>query len=112
MLNLNIDIPVVAEEMLEQAEQMAQTGILVSIDGELIGVLAICDPLKPSAREVISILKSLKIKCIMVTGDNWGTANSIAKEVGLENVIAEAKPEFKAEKVKELQVKKNEVLES
>jgi magnesium-transporting ATPase (P-type) len=40
----------------------------------------------------------------MVTGDNSGTANSIAKEVGIETVIAEAKPEQKAEKVKELQV--------
>ncbi|KAJ7004040.1 hypothetical protein NC653_009049 [Populus alba x Populus x berolinensis] len=45
----------------------------------------------------------MKVRSIMVTGDNWGTANSIAKEVGIETVIAEAKPEEKAEKVKELQ---------
>lgn len=105
MLDQNIDIPIDAEEMLAEAEGMAQTGILVSINGELTGVLSISDALKPSAREVISILKSMKVKSIMVTGDNWGTANSIAKEVGIETIIAGAKPEHKAEKVKELQVK-------
>ncbi|KAF2297806.1 hypothetical protein GH714_003234 [Hevea brasiliensis] len=70
---------------------------------EITGVLAISDPLKPGAHEVISILKSMKVRSIMVTGDNWGTANSIAREVGIETVMAETKPEQKAEKVKELQ---------
>ncbi|KAH0974812.1 hypothetical protein GBA52_016711 [Prunus armeniaca] len=103
MVDNNIAIPVDAEELLAEAEGLAQTGILISIDGEVAGVLAISDPLKPGAQEVISILKSMKVRSIMVTGDNWGTANSIAKEVGIETVIAEAKPEQKAEKVKELQ---------
>ncbi|KAI8569487.1 hypothetical protein RHMOL_Rhmol02G0282800 [Rhododendron molle] len=103
MLEENIVIPVDAEEMLAETEGLAQTGVLVAVDRELVGVLAISDPLKPSAGEVISILKSMKVRSIMVTGDNWGTANSIAKEVGIDTVIAEAKPEHKAEKVKELQ---------
>ncbi|KAM7525740.1 hypothetical protein LguiA_015642 [Lonicera macranthoides] len=103
MLDQNIEIPIDAEEMLAETEGLAQTGILVSIDRELTGVLAISDPLKPSAREVISVLKSMKVTSIMVTGDNWGTANSIAKEVGIDRVFAEAKPEDKAKKVKELQ---------
>ncbi|KAI3822205.1 hypothetical protein L1987_09791 [Smallanthus sonchifolius] len=93
----------ITEEILAEVEELAQTGILVSIDGQLTGVLAISDPLKPGAREVISILKSMKVKSIVVTGDNRGTANSIAMEVGIDDVIAEAKPEDKAEKVKELQ---------
>lgn len=108
MLKENIAIPVDAEDILAEAEGLAQTGILVSIDGEVAGVISISDPVKPSAQEVISILKSMKIKCIMVTGDNWGTANSIAMEagidVGTDTVIAEAKPEQKAERVKDLQV--------
>ncbi|KAL5551664.1 hypothetical protein UlMin_001840 [Ulmus minor] len=105
MLDQNISIPIDAEDMLAEAEELAQTGILVSIDGEVVGILAISDPLKPGAPEVISILKSMKVRSIMVTGDNWGTANSIAKEVGIEpdSVIAEAKPEQKAERVKDLQ---------
>ncbi|KAK4260574.1 hypothetical protein QN277_003670 [Acacia crassicarpa] len=99
----NIVIPVDAEETLAEAERLAQTGILVSIDREIAGVLAISDALKPSAKEVISILNSMKIKSVLATGDNWGTANSIARQVGIETVIAEAQPEVKADKVKELQ---------
>ncbi|KAJ4823220.1 hypothetical protein Tsubulata_004478, partial [Turnera subulata] len=103
MLDHNISIPVDAEEILAEAEAMAQTGILVSIDREVAGVLAISDPLKPGAREVILILKSMNVRSIMVTGDNWGTANSIAREVGIETFVAQAKPDQKAEKIKELQ---------
>ncbi|KAK9143713.1 hypothetical protein Syun_013113 [Stephania yunnanensis] len=103
MLESNIPIPVDAEDILAETEGMAQTGILVSMNGQMVGVIAISDPLKPSAKEAISILKSMNIKSIMVTGDNWGTANSIAKEVGIETVVAEAKPDQKAERVKELQ---------
>ncbi|XP_047325578.1 probable copper-transporting ATPase HMA5 [Impatiens glandulifera] len=98
-----ITVPVDAEEAMREAEGLAQTGILVAINGEVAGVIAISDLLKPGAREVISILKSMKVKSIMVTGDNWGTANSIAREVGIDSVFAEAKPEDKAEIVKELQ---------
>ncbi|CAI8589268.1 unnamed protein product [Vicia faba] len=103
MLDHNIAISVEAEEVLAEAETMAQTGILVSLDGEVVGVLAVSDALKPNAKEVISILKSMKIRSIMVTGDNWGTANSIARQVGIETVMAEAQPETKATKVKEFQ---------
>ncbi|KAI9075163.1 hypothetical protein K1719_042894 [Acacia pycnantha] len=99
----NIAVPAEAEDILAEAEGMAQTGILVSINGEVAGVVAVSDPLKPGAQEVISILKSMNIKSIVVTGDNRGTANSIAREVGIDEVFAESKPEQKAEKVKELQ---------
>lgn len=105
ILENNIPIPIDAEEKLTEIEMAAQTGILVSIDKEVVGVLAVSDPLKPGAKDVISILKSMKVKSILVTGDNWGTASSIAKEVGIETVVAEAKPEQKAEKVKDLQVR-------
>ncbi|KAA3468956.1 putative copper-transporting ATPase HMA5 isoform X1 [Gossypium australe] len=101
MLENNIVIPVDAQDMLTETESMAQTGILVSIDGEVTGVLGISDPVKPGAQEVISILKSMNVRSIMVTGDNWGTASSIASQIGIETVVAEAKPEQKAEKVKE-----------
>ncbi|ESW30485.1 hypothetical protein PHAVU_002G156900 [Phaseolus vulgaris] len=103
MLDHNITISADAEEILAEAESLAQTGILVSLDGEVAGVLAVSDPLKPGANEVISILNSMKIKSIMVTGDNWGTANSIARQAGIETAIAEAQPETKATKIKELQ---------
>ncbi|RZC57542.1 hypothetical protein C5167_004843 [Papaver somniferum] len=101
--NSSISVPADAEEFLAETEELAQTGILVSINEQVVGVLAISDPLKPGAREAISILKSMNIESIMVTGDNWGTAKSIAKEVGIEKVYAEAKPDQKAGKIKELQ---------
>ncbi|XP_060207090.1 probable copper-transporting ATPase HMA5 [Lycium barbarum] len=103
MLDQGISVPVDADEILAEAEELAQTGILVSIDGVLSGVVAISDPVKPGAREVISLLKSMKVESKLVSGDNWGTANAIAKEVGISDVIAEAKPEDKSKKVKELQ---------
>ncbi|PHU28218.1 putative copper-transporting ATPase HMA5 [Capsicum chinense] len=103
MVDQGIAVPLDADEILAEAEELAQTGILVSIDGVLSGVVAISDPVKPGAREVISLLKSMKVESKLVTGDNWGTANAIAKEVGISDIIAEAKPENKAEKVKELQ---------
>ncbi|KAI4372234.1 hypothetical protein MLD38_010490 [Melastoma candidum] len=103
MLDNKITIPVCAENALSEIEDMAQSGILVSIDREVVGVVAVSDPLKPGACEVISFLKSMNIKVIMVTGDNHGTAKMTAKEAGIENVIAEAKPAEKANHVKDLQ---------
>ncbi|KAH9327310.1 hypothetical protein KI387_007488, partial [Taxus chinensis] len=104
MLDTEITISEDAYEILKEAEEMARTGILVSFDGVLVGIAEISDPVKPEAQDVVSILKSMNIKSIVVTGDNWGTANAIAKEVGIETVMAETLPERKAEKVKELQM--------
>lgn len=109
MLDHNVDIPSNAAHKLTQAEEQAQTGILVSIDRELHGVVAVSDPLKPEARQAISILKSMKINTIIMTGDNLGTANAIAKEVGIDVVVAEAKPQDKAHRVKQLQAEGNVV---
>ncbi|PAN39511.1 hypothetical protein PAHAL_7G248400 [Panicum hallii] len=104
MLSSGIDIPMEALEILTEEEEKAQTAIMVAMDQEVVGIISVSDPIKPNANEVISYLKSMNVESIMVTGDNWGTANAIGKEVGIEKIIAEAKPEQKAEKVKELQL--------
>ncbi|CAL5015515.1 unnamed protein product [Urochloa decumbens] len=104
MLSSGIDIPMEALEILVEEEEKAQTGIIVATDQEVVGIVSVSDPIKPNAHEVISYLKSMNVESIMVTGDNWGTANAIGREVGIEKIIAEAKPEQKAEKVKELQL--------
>ncbi|CAL5030626.1 unnamed protein product [Urochloa decumbens] len=104
MLSSGIDIPMEALEILAEEEEKAQTGIIVAMDQEVVGIVSVSDPIKPNAHEVISYLKSMNVESIMVTGDNWGTANAIGREVGIEKIIAEAKPEQKAEKVKELQL--------
>ncbi|XP_021319722.1 probable copper-transporting ATPase HMA5 isoform X2 [Sorghum bicolor] len=105
MLSLSIDIPMEASEILIEEEENAHTCIIVAMDQEVVGIVSVSDPIKPNAHEVISYLKSMNVESIMVTGDNWGTANAIGKEVGIEKIIAEAKPDQKAEKVKELQEK-------
>ncbi|RLM66530.1 putative copper-transporting ATPase HMA5 [Panicum miliaceum] len=104
MLSSGIDIPMEALEILTEEEEKAQTAIMVAMDQEVVGIISVSDPIKPNANEAISYLKSMNVESIMVTGDNWGTANAIGKEVGIEKIIAEAKPEQKAEKVKELQL--------
>ncbi|XP_062186111.1 copper-transporting ATPase HMA5 [Phragmites australis] len=103
MLSSGIDFPMEASEILMEEEEKAQTGIVVAMDQEVVGIISVSDPIKPNAHEVISYLKSMNVESIMVTGDNWGTANAIGNEVGIEKIIAEAKPEQKVEKVKELQ---------
>eukprot|EP01018_Ginkgo_biloba_P026263 Gb_22737 [translate_table: standard] len=104
MVESGISIPEEVDEHLRLVEELARTGVSVAIERELVGVIAISDPVKPEAKNVIRILSSMGLKCIMVTGDNWGTAKAIAKEVGIQSVIAEVLPNGKAEKVKELQM--------
>lgn len=103
MAGSGVDVPEVAVEYLQDVEKQARTGILVAIEKEVVGAIAISDPVKAEAPAVISILKSMGVQSIMVTGDNWGTAYAIAREVGIETVFAETQPQGKAEKVKELQ---------
>ncbi|XP_010540786.1 PREDICTED: probable copper-transporting ATPase HMA5 [Tarenaya hassleriana] len=103
MSDHSVLIPAEAEEFLTESEDRAQTGILVSVDRRIAGALAVSDPLKPGAREVVSILKSMGIRSIIITGDNWGIANQIGRDAGIETVIAEAKPDDKAQAIKDLQ---------
>ncbi|GKV22241.1 hypothetical protein SLEP1_g32123 [Rubroshorea leprosula] len=101
------DIPVDSEveNYISENEQLARTCVLVAIDGKVAGAIAVTDPVKPEAVRVISYLRSMGISSIMVTGDNWATARAIAKEVGIENVVAETDPLGKAERIKDLQMK-------
>ena len=62
------------------------------------------DPVKPEAKRVISFLHSMGILAIMVTGNNWATADALAKEVGIETVFVETDPLEKADRIKDLQV--------
>ncbi|GLU24136.1 hypothetical protein SLE2022_400930 [Rubroshorea leprosula] len=105
------DIPVDSEveNYISENEQLARTSVLVAIDGKVAGAIAVTDPVKPEAVRVISYLRSMGISSIMVTGDNWATARAIAKEVGIENVVAETDPLGKAERIKDLQMKGNAV---
>src|SRR5690606_6640836 len=77
--------------------------VFVAVDGHARGVLAIADPVKPTSRAAVAKLRELGIDVWMLTGDNEVTARAVARDVGIENVIADVLPQDKARTVKRLQ---------
>ncbi len=90
------------EQKMSQLEQQGKTVVIVATDAP-IGIIAIADTLKETSKEAIKSLHRLGIETVMITGDNKRTAQAIASEVGINNVVAEVLPEDKAEEVKKLQ---------
>jgi len=91
------------EEKIVQLENEGKTVILIALDNEICGVAAIADTLKERTKEAINAFKNMKLKVVMITGDNARTAYAIAKQIGIEKVLAEVLPQDKAEEVKKLQ---------
>src|SRR5438034_1049315 len=91
------------EGALARFEGEGKTAMLLAVDGQLAGVLAVADTLKDHAVEAIRALKDMGIEVAMLTGDNRRTGEAIARQAGIDRVIAEVLPERKAEQIKELQ---------
>lgn len=83
-------------------EQQGKTAILIAVDQQVIGLLAVADTIRDTAKLAVSALKNRGLQVIMLTGDNLITAQAIATELGIDKVIAEVLPEHKAEKIREL----------
>ncbi|WP_119343341.1 heavy metal translocating P-type ATPase [Facilibium subflavum] len=83
----------------------AQTPIYVAKDGKVLGIIAIADPVKEDAKKSIKVMQNLGIQVMMITGDIKGTALAIAKEVGIDQVIADVLPADKAKEIEKLQQK-------
>ena len=84
-------------------ETEAKTVVLIAVDGELEGIMAIADAVKPSSIAAVKALRNLNLEVVMLTGDNQKTALAIARQVGIVRVEAEVRPEQKAAKIAELQ---------
>ncbi|MCY8520962.1 copper-exporting P-type ATPase CopA [Bacillus atrophaeus] len=94
------------EALLSQMSALegeGKTVMLVSVDGEAAGLIAVADTIKETSREAVKRLMSMGLEVIMMTGDNRKTAEAIAKEAGITRVIAEVRPEQKAEEISKLQ---------
>ncbi|MBU1197453.1 heavy metal translocating P-type ATPase [Candidatus Micrarchaeota archaeon] len=103
MKNNRIDIPEAAEQALQKLERRGKTAMLVAVQGKLAGVLAVADTLKEHADEALKELRRQGLETVMITGDNPRTAEAIAKQVGIERVLAQVLPEDKEKEVRKLQ---------
>jgi Cu+-exporting ATPase len=91
------------ESEVARLQSEAKTAMLVAIDGQVAGVIAVADTVKENSKEAIDELHRMGIKVAMITGDNQKTAEAIAKQVGIDTVLAEVLPEGKSSEVKKLQ---------
>jgi len=102
MAQLDIDV----STLLERAEQLraqGKTAVMVAIDGNAAGLIAVADPIKEHASDAIAALQREGMEVIMLSGDSATTAQAVARQLGIDEVMAEVLPEQKADKVKALQ---------
>ncbi|MGB8983207.1 MAG: heavy metal translocating P-type ATPase [Anaerolineales bacterium] len=91
------------ESEVTRLQSEAKTAMLVAMDGHVEGVIAVADTLKEGSREAIAELHRMGLRVAMITGDNQKTAEAIARQVGIDQVLAEVLPEGKSAEVKKLQ---------
>ncbi|MFU2033019.1 copper-translocating P-type ATPase [Bacillus wiedmannii] len=108
MKKFDIDIEEVSKSM-EELEREGKTAMLIAINKEYAGIVAVADTVKDTSKAAIARLKKMGLDVVMITGDNTQTAQAIAKQVGIDHVIAEVLPEGKAEEVKKLQAQGKKV---
>ena len=93
-------------ELAGAAEELAREGatpMYVAADGQMLGIIAVADPLKPESAQAVAELEALGLEVWMLTGDNRLTADAVAREAGITRVLAEVQPDQKSDKVRELQ---------
>ena len=91
------------ESEVSRLQSEAKTAMLVAIDNQAAGIIAVADTIKDSSKDAIADMHKMGLKVVMITGDNQKTADAIAKQVGVDAVLAEVLPEGKANEVKKLQ---------
>jgi Cu+-exporting ATPase len=102
MAKLGLDVSAFAEAARRLADE-AKTPLYAAVDGRLAAALAVSDPLKPGAHAAMAQLHAMGIQVAMITGDNRRTAQAIARQLGIDHVLAEVLPEGKAQAVMQIQ---------
>ncbi|HET7627454.1 MAG TPA: heavy metal translocating P-type ATPase [Bacillales bacterium] len=97
------------EAALEELEADGKTAMVIAVDREAEGVVAVADTVKETAKRAIADLQAMGLDVCLLTGDNERTARAVAEQVGIERVIAEVLPKEKAEQVKRLQAEGRKV---
>jgi len=105
LLENGITIPDEVASQVITFEREGKTAVLIAVGNQMAGIIAIADTLKGTTKEAISQLKKMGLKVVMITGDNRRTAEAIAHQIGIEQVIAEVLPADKASEVKALEAK-------
>ena len=88
---------------IEEETLKGRTPVILAAADKVLGVVMVADAIKPEAIEAVRNLRKLNIKVVMLTGDNKNTAQTIAREVGIDDVVSEVLPDDKLSKIKELQ---------
>jgi Cu+-exporting ATPase len=98
----NVRFPKELTEQARRLQEKAQTTVWVAVNGDAVGVLGIADPIKPTTKQAVRELHAMNLKIIMCTGDNLRTAESVARELGIDEFKAEVMPDEKIDIVKKL----------
>jgi len=109
MARSGVSVPDAALAEMERLEEDGKTAMLVAADRKYAGIIAVADTVKETSKKAIERLKSLGIEVVMVTGDNERTARAIARQLGIDRVLAEVLPEGKVEVIRKLQAEGKKV---
>jgi Cu+-exporting ATPase len=91
------------EREISSLQDQGKTVVVVAVDTKVSGLVAVADRVKPDSKDAIELLHKKNIKVVMLTGDNSRTAQSIASQVNIDEVVAEVRAEDKSSRIKEIQ---------
>ena len=97
------------EERTKQLADEGKTPMYVAVDDKIAGIVAVADTVKEGSKQAIQKLKQMGLEVVMITGDNERTATAIARQVGIDRVLAEVLPQDKARNVQKLQLESKKV---
>jgi Cu+-exporting ATPase len=108
MAALGVDVGAFAEAAARFSEE-AKSPLYAAVDGKLAGLIVISDPISPNARQAVAALRGQGLEVVMVTGDNRGAAQAVARAVGIDKVVAEVLPEGKLAALRELRARHHRI---